>query len=429
MLPIPKAATRDGRGDERDERSPGRDQVQKGSRHAAREAATARIATHSRSRPGPPRPGSACVGHRRERLRLRRPPRADGRDRERCDGAEPDDDGADPEGRRHPVDERLVGRVAAVAGEDRGQHGDAEDAAELADRVVGAGGLALLLAPDRREDEVRHRREEQRHADAGEHERHDQGDVGRRRRRDERDPAERDRLQRQPDAEDPLRAHPVGHRAGERGDEHRRERPRQDPQARAERRVALHGLEELRQQEDRAEHPEEHEQRGEVRERERRVAEERHRQHRMRSAQLPGDERADESEPEPEGGEDLGARPAQLVAADQAPDDPEHAGADEADAGQVELAGRPVALGQPGQCERHEQDPDRDVEPEDVLPREALDDGTADDRAERDREPADRAPRAEREPALRAAERRPRGSSASAASRSRRRAPARRGRC
>ena len=99
--------------------------------------------------------------------------------------------------------------------------------------------------------------------------------------------------------------------------------------------------------------------------------------------------------------EDLGARPAQLVAADQAPDDPEHAGADEADAGQVELARRPVALGQPGQRERHEQDADRDVEPEDVLPREALDDGTADDRAERDREPADRSPGAEREPALR----------------------------
>ena len=53
------------------------------------------------------------------------------------------------------------------------------------------------------------------------------------------------------------------------------------------RRVALHGLEELRQQEDRAEHPEEHEQRGDVRLRERAVPEEAHRQHRRRGPQLP----------------------------------------------------------------------------------------------------------------------------------------------
>ena len=53
------------------------------------------------------------------------------------------------------------------------------------------------------------------------------------------------------------------------------------------RRVALHRLEELREQEDRAEHPEEHEQRRDVRERERAVAEEAHRQHRRLGAQLP----------------------------------------------------------------------------------------------------------------------------------------------
>ena len=42
-------------------------------------------------------------------------------------------------------------------------------------------------------------------------------------------------------------------------------------------------------------------------------------------AQLPGDERRHEGDAEPERGEDLRARPALLVAADQAPDDPEHA--------------------------------------------------------------------------------------------------------
>ena len=62
----------------------------------------------------------------------------------------------------------------------------------------------------------------------------------------------------------------------------------------SERRVALHGLKELREQEDRAEHAEVHEQRGRVRQRERGVAEEPHRQHRVVGPQLPGDERGHE---------------------------------------------------------------------------------------------------------------------------------------
>ena len=226
--------------------------------------------------------------------------------------------------------------------------------------------------------------------------------VRRRRRRDGRDPAERDRLQRQPDAEDPLGADPVGHRTGERGDEHRRERPRQDPQARAERRVALHGLEELRQQEDRAEHPEEHEQRGEVRERERArcgrsvigsIGDG------ARSSQATN--AATSAKPSPSAVRISGlVQPCSLprIRPQTIPNMP---ALTSADAGQVELAGRAVALGQPRQRERHEQDPDRDVEPEDVLPGEALDDGAADDRAERDREAADRTPGAEREAALR----------------------------
>ncbi len=61
----------------------------------------------------------------------------------------------------------------------------------------------------------------------------------------------------------------------------------QDPQPRAERRVALHRLEELRQQEDRAEHPEEHQERRGVREREATRAEEAHRQHRRTARGAP----------------------------------------------------------------------------------------------------------------------------------------------
>ena len=99
------------------------------------------------------------------------------------------------------------------------------------------------------------------------------------------------------------------------------------------RRVALHGLEELREQEDRAEHPEVHEQGRQVRERERAVAEEAHRQHRVLGAELPGDERRDETRTGRERADDLGARPALLVAADEAPDDPEQPGAGEPETG------------------------------------------------------------------------------------------------
>ena len=48
---------------------------------------------------------------------------------------------------RQPVDVGLRRGVAAVAGEHRREHRDAEHAAELADRVGGAGGLAGLVGP------------------------------------------------------------------------------------------------------------------------------------------------------------------------------------------------------------------------------------------------------------------------------------------
>ena len=150
-----------------------------------------------------------------------------------------------------------------------------------------------------------------------------------------------DRLQREPGAHQAVAADAVGERAGDRRDEHRHRRPRQDAQPGLQRRVALHGLEELREQEDRAEHPEEHEQ-ARRRSRARTCGCGRSasaasaarcaapRATNARRARRADDERAD----------DLGRRPADRVAAHEAPDDPEQAGAGEPEAGQVER-GRP----------------------------------------------------------------------------------------
>ena len=93
--PDPEGGGEQGRGDERDEPSPGCDQVHKGSRHRRSEAAMAPVATHSSSRPGPAgsrisprrsaeraipprspgacaRPGSRTLRRRRARRRQRR---------------------------------------------------------------------------------------------------------------------------------------------------------------------------------------------------------------------------------------------------------------------------------------------------------------------------------------------------------------------
>ena len=133
--------------------------------------------------------------------------------------------------------------------------------------------------------------------------------------------------------------------------------------------------------------------------RERAVAEERERQHRRGRPRLPPDERRDEERAGDERHDDARARPTVLVAAHEAPDDAEQAGADECEAGQVERRVGAVRLLEPRVRERSEHEPDRDVEPEDPVPREAADDSAADERADRDREAADAAPDAEREPA------------------------------
>ena len=150
-------------------------------------------------------------------------------------------------------------------------------------------------------------------------------------------PAQAERLHDQADDQQRAAADLVGQDAGDRRDEDRCGRPGQGAQAGLERRVVLHGLQELRQQEDRAEHPEEHEQAGRRWWRRSRgcgtaasaasaagyAARTRRRQ---RRAAVPAISAVS----------DLGAGPADAVAADDAEDDAEQAGAGQADAGQVE---------------------------------------------------------------------------------------------
>ena len=129
---------------------------------------------------------------------------------------------------------------------------------------------------------------------------------------------------------------------GDRGDDDRHPRPRQRAQAGLERAVALDDLEELGEQEDRAEHPEVHQQRDRVRGAEGAAAEEAHRQHRVGVAGLPDDEADEQRGPGGERRDDLRAAPAEVVAVDDAPHEGQQAGADEAEARDVEAALRPV---------------------------------------------------------------------------------------
>ena len=78
---------------------------------------------------------------------------------------------------------------------------------------------------------------------------------------------------------------------------------------------------------------------------------------------------------------------------------PKQAGADEREPAQVEARARAVRLVQAPPRERHEDEADRDVDPEDPLPRQALDHGAADERPEGDGQAADATPGAEREAA------------------------------
>ena len=76
--------------------------------------------------------------------------------------------------------------------------------------------------------------------------------------------AEPDGLEEETGGDDRAAADPVGQDAGDRGDEHRHAGPGQHAQAGLGGRVAEHALHVLAEQEDRAEHPEEHQQAGRV---------------------------------------------------------------------------------------------------------------------------------------------------------------------
>jgi hypothetical protein len=67
--------------------------------------------------------------------------------------------------------------------------------------------------------------------------------------------------------------------------------------------------------------------------------------------------------------------------------------------GEVDVLGRPAALGETQPRQRSEGQADGHVQPEDPLPADSLDDGAADDRAHRYSESADAAPRSQREAA------------------------------
>ena len=181
-------------------------------------------------------------------------------DCKRGDRADRDECRADHHGGIHAIDERLAGSIAAVAGEHGGQNGHAEYTAKLTDRVVGSRSLPFLVGPNGGKHDIGNRGEEQRHPDARDQERPDELNVRDGRRRYGGDPCESDRLQRQPGSHQALATDAVGRRACEWRDENRHRRPWKDPQARLKRREALDGLEELSDEEDRAEHPEEHEQ-------------------------------------------------------------------------------------------------------------------------------------------------------------------------
>ena len=114
-------------------------------------------------------------------------------------------------------------------------------------------------------------------------------------------------------------------------------------------------------------------------------------------AGLPDDEPDEQGDPGGDRPDDLRAAPAEVVAVDDAPHEGQQAGADEAQARDVEPALGPVGLGQAGVGQRDDDEPDRHVEPEDPVPVEALGDRATDERPDGDGQTGDAAPGAERD--------------------------------
>jgi len=127
-------------------------------------------------------------------------------------------------------------------------------------------------------------------------------------------------------------------------------------------------LQELAEEEDRAEHPEVHRQRDHVGDRESAVGEELHRQHRVLRAQLEADESEHEHRADGQRDHDLGVRPTQGLGADESVHDPEQTARGQHQSADVQPALRSMALGQPRRGQRDENGSDRDVDPEDPVP-------------------------------------------------------------
>ena len=215
-----------------------------------------------------------------------------------------------------------------------------------------------------------------------------------------RHPHEGDALEREPERQVGARPDPLGRRAGDRGDDHRRARPGQHLHAGLQRPGAHGELQDLREQEDRPEHPEEHHEAHRVRGGERPRPEQLERDHRRGGAALPGHERRDERGARDDRREHERARPAVRVAADEAR--------------RRRRTGPRPTRATPGRSRRSagprlsrrvraatgsSSEPERDVEPEDPLPGEAVDDEPAEQRPDGDAEAAHAGPHAQRQPA------------------------------
>ncbi len=144
--------------------------------------------------------------------------------------------------------------------------------------------------------------------------------------------------------------------------------------------MAEHGLQELGEEEDRAEERRGHQEAGGVAGRERAPLEQRGRQHRRARAPLVDDEGDQRQHARGDASDGLGAAPAGGVAAHEPPHDPERGERDQHQPREVERAVAPARLRDPGEHERHRQQPDRDVDPEDPLPGQAVGDRAADHR-------------------------------------------------
>ncbi|MBL7258431.1 tetratricopeptide repeat protein [Actinoplanes sp. LDG1-01] len=307
-------------------------------------------------------------------------------------GARGDDGRADDHGRAEAVDEGLQVGVAAVGAEDGGQGGHSGGHPRLADRVVDAGSHASVLFGDAGQRDRADRGEGQAHADAGQEEGRDQAAVGDGGAGGQADPEDAGGQEQLAGEDQGALADAVAEQAGQRGHDHRGGRPGQGAQAGVERAQALHHLEELGQQEDRAEGAGREGQGHGVDQAEAARAEQAQGQHRGLGARLPEDERGQQRGPADQHGEDAARRPAAFGAVDHAPDDQQHAGRGEQQAEGVELAGAAAGLAEHGQGQHDGHDADGDVQPEDPVPVQALDDRAAHDRADRHAEAADATP-------------------------------------